>query len=622
MVWTHRGWHVCLLLIPLVWCEASEKDASDPHDAAQTRSGDGAPQAAAEGLSLDGAWDEEKADAVLAETLRLRIETDISGLTGPEKLAVTKLLEVGRTFHGLYEESRHAEAPLARRRLQTLHEQGHAKARTGKLLDLYRIFQGPIATTPDNERVAFLPVAPESEGRNVYPAGVTRAELDGFLEQHPEARSEILHVRTVVRRTTAEALSADLKTLEDHPVLSALHPDLELEWRRLRDDASRPAFYAVPYSVAYAQELLRAHDLLREASRAMAETDGDFAAYLALRALDLLTNDYEAGDAAWVTGRFGRLNAAIGSYETYDDKLYGVKSFFGLSLLLQDAQRTRALDEALQGIQALEDRLPYGPRKRVSAHIPVGAYAVIADFGQSRGTNTASILPNEPAHSRKYGRTVLLRTSTMLSEELFDLSKRKFAAAVADAHADDLTMEGQFQRTLWHEIGHYLGPDTTRAGASVKDSLSQYSNLIEEMKSDLCSLYAVPALLAAGHLDADGVRGIYASGIRRVLQAVKPRRDQPYQTMQLMQMNYYLAQGVLSFRDGRLSIDYRKLPATVESLLTEVLQIQLAGDPDRAGELVERWGGWSDDLHGVLAERMRAQAGPRVHLVHFSALGE
>ena len=45
------------------------------------------------------------------------------------------------------------------------------------------------------------------------------------------------------------------------------------------------------------------------------------------RARDLLTDDYESGDAAWITGRFRNLNAQIGSYETYDDELMGTRAF-------------------------------------------------------------------------------------------------------------------------------------------------------------------------------------------------------------------------------------------------------------------------------------------------------
>ena len=35
--------------------------------------------------------------------------------------------------------------------------------------------------------------------------------------------------------------------------------------------------------------------------------------------------------------------------------------------------------------------------------LPTGVYEVIADFGQSRGTNTATILPNEAYIARRYG---------------------------------------------------------------------------------------------------------------------------------------------------------------------------------------------------------------------------
>ena len=38
---------------------------------------------------------------------------------------------------------------------------------------LYRLFQGPIATTLDNQRLPFLPVDPPTPGKNVYPWGVS-----------------------------------------------------------------------------------------------------------------------------------------------------------------------------------------------------------------------------------------------------------------------------------------------------------------------------------------------------------------------------------------------------------------------------------------------------------------
>jgi len=91
--------------------------------------------------------------------------------------------------------------------------------------------------------------------------------------------------------------------------------------------ASRPlnegGFYDAPYSIAYADQLIKSHGLLNEAADALQKDDEEFARFLRNRARDLLTDDYESGDAAWVTGRFKNLNAQIGSYETYDDELFG-----------------------------------------------------------------------------------------------------------------------------------------------------------------------------------------------------------------------------------------------------------------------------------------------------------
>lgn len=37
---------------------------------------------------------------------------------------------------------------------------------------------------------------------------------------------------------------------------------------------------------------------------------------------------------------------------------------------------------------------------------------VIADFGQARGTNTATNLPNDPLFSHHYGRIILMRETS------------------------------------------------------------------------------------------------------------------------------------------------------------------------------------------------------------------
>src|SRR5690606_10576084 len=122
--------------------------------------------------------------------------------------------------------------------------------------------------------------------------------------------------------------------------------------------------------------------------------------------------------------------------------------------------------------------------------------------------------------------------------------------------------------------------------------------------------------------DDESLRSLYADGIRRTLQQVKPRRDQPYQTMQLMQMNWFLDAGALRFEDGKLAIDYDRYHDAVASLLREVLAIQSAGDPERAAQFVERWAQWDENLHGRIAAGIRDAVRYRCRLVHYAALGE
>ncbi len=571
----------------------------------------------------EGYWPLEKSQPILDKTKTITLNPDLSGLTAGESAAVSHLLQAGGILHRIYLESRHPEALVAARNLRGLNKADGNKA-TRNLLELYRLSKGPIVTTLDNKREAFLPVAPETPTRNVYPKGATREEIDAYLEKHPEERASILGERTVVRRNEPGAIEGDLRTLARHPVLDGIHPGLKQKLQSLMGQSEKHSFYAVPQSVAWATELISVHRLLNNAADAIEGDDAEFARFLRNRSRDLLSDDYESGDAAWDTGRFKRLNAQIGSYETYDDALYGVKAFMSLSLLKRNEEASAKMAEAIESIQLVEDSLPYEHHKRVRRDIPVGVYEVIADFGQSRGRNTATILPNDALFSRRYGRTILLRENIMRNETLFANAKAAFDAVVAEEFRDDLTSGGGFNRTLWHEVGHYLGVDRTRDGRTIDDALESTADSYEEMKADLVSLFAAPTLEAVGYYDEAGLTSLYAGGIRRTLQSVKPRREQAYQTMQLMQFNYFIDKGLITFdkKSGVLSIHYEKYPETVKSLLSEVLDIQYQGDKAKAEAFMDRWTEWKDDLHGVIAKQRRQSAQFRSVIVKYGALGE
>jgi hypothetical protein len=554
------------------------------------------------------AWDASRADAVLQRTQRLHLAADLSALSAGEREAVRELLAAGERMHRLYMLQRHPRALAAADYLA-------AHPELARENDLFRLNAGPIASTLDNMREPFLTVSPETPARNMYPVGTTRETLDAFFAANSDRRDELLDDRSVVWAATPENRRRALAALDRHEALDTLHPGLR---DRLRTSET---FIAVPYSVAYAEDFFFIYDRLNAAADAVESGDAAFARYLRLRARDLLADDYEGGDAAWVTGDFtGNLNAQVGSYETYDDALYGVKTFFSLSLLVRDRPRSEELQAALADIQVVENALPYEHHREVRSDIPVGVYNIIADFGQARGANTATILPNEAYLARQYGRTILMRGNILLNDEIFQETHRAFAAAVVAEQANHLTPESGFYRTLWHEIGHYLGVDQTANGRDLDVALEDTADLLEEMKADLASLTSARILQQRGRLTEAQLRGIYASGIRRVLQKNRPRREQAYNTMQLIQWNWFMERGALRFEDGRLRIDYRRYPEAVTSLLREVLAIQRAGDRGAANAFVERWTTWRPELHEVIATSMRESERTRFNLVTYEAL--
>jgi hypothetical protein len=581
-----------------------------------------------------GYWPLEKSQPIIDKTQTIRLSSDLSKLSDGEKTAVAKLIEVGQIFQKLYEEQRHPEALSSYRALEQLDKRTGSTPATQNLLTLYRLFQGPIATTLENKREPFLPVEATKPGKNMYPWGITKEQIEqalGLNSGQADKREKVMDLRSVVRTVNAKNLQADIATLNKYPALETLHPGLLADLlklsanpQRIMSQQQRTDVYAVPYAVAYADDLMKAYKLLNEAGDALAKDDEEFARYLRNRARDLLSNDYESGDASWVTGHFKNLNAQIGSYETYDDELYGVKTFFSFCLFLTRQAETTALRQAMKGLQALEDSLPYQNHKKVREDIPVGVYDVVADFGQSRGGNTATILPNESYVARRYGRTILLRANIMRDPNIFESTEKTLAAAIGEQQGKELTPDGNFYRTLWHEVGHYLGVDRTRDGRELDEALQDNANAMEEMKADLVSLFVAEALHKQGYYTDAQLRSVYAGGILRVLQNVRPRRDQPYQTMQLMQWNFYLENGLLSFDPATklMHVNYEKYHDVVGKMLEKTLAVQYEGDKAASDRYIDQYTKWDESLHGVIAANIRAQQRYRYRLFKYAALGE
>src|SRR5882724_13281833 len=98
-----------------------------------------------------GYWPLEKSQPIIDKTQTIRLAPELAQLSGGERNAVAKLIEVGKIFQQLYEEQRHFQAITAYRELLRVDKQTGASPATQNLLTLYRLNQGPIATTLENK---------------------------------------------------------------------------------------------------------------------------------------------------------------------------------------------------------------------------------------------------------------------------------------------------------------------------------------------------------------------------------------------------------------------------------------------------------------------------------------
>ena len=89
------------------------------------------------------------------------------------------------------------------------------------------------------------------------------------------------------------------------------------------------------------------------------------------------------------------------------------------------------------------------------------------------GTGTQDVSLFVESRLKTGGRTILLRRNIMESPELFAVSRAAFAAAVEDRFVPSFTPKGNSDRTLWHEIGHYLGVESARDGRDLDIALEQ-----------------------------------------------------------------------------------------------------------------------------------------------------
>jgi hypothetical protein len=488
----------------------------------------------------------------------------VNGLSEQERKMVYKLVEASQFLESIYWRQSDPKGLELYKRLLGCNQVMNQKIRrflmiNGSRYDLLENNKPFVGSEP------FLP------GRALYPAGITRAEIEAYVAKHPEKKAQIYSPFTVIKRQGAELI-------------------------------------AVPYHVEYKPWLTGAAAALREA--AALSPDKAFANFLRLRAEALLTDDYYKSDIAWLELENPKFDIIFAPYETYLDDLLGVKTSYGTAVMIRNDAESSSLDTFKKYVPEIQDALPLAAEDRPSMQgksTPMEVMDTPFRAGDLRHgyQAVADNLPNDPRiHQEKGTKKIFFKNfmDARVNYVVLPIGKllmREDQAAMA-------SMDGYLAVVLMHEICHGLGPAYARTSAGkadIRESIGPTYAGLEEAKADIVGLFALNWLMEKGVVPKEKAQEFYASHVAGIFRTVRFGVAEAHGRAEMMEFNYFAEQGAITYdsKTGKYAIDFTKMQTAIASLAKELLEIEATGDRNRAEQWFKKYDSMPTELKSALA---------------------
>jgi hypothetical protein len=495
----------------------------------------------------------ENIAAQLAKFRPVQMPFSASGLSTREVQMVRKLVEAGQDLESVFWRQSDPEG------LTIYQALAKCPGPTEKDIRHYLLINGNRYDLLEGNK-PFLANTVYEPGHALYPAGITRKEIEDFVGAHPARKAEIYNPWTVVRRSGKDLIG-------------------------------------IPYHVAFRQWLVPAAQALRDA--ASLSDDKAFASFLRLRADALLTDDYYKSDLAWVDLDNHKFDVIMAPYETYLDDLLGVKTSYGVAVMIRNPVESAKLTMYKQYAAAIQDALPIPAADRPSnAGHPTPMEVMDTPYrsGDLRHgyQAVADNLPNDPRiHAEKGTKKIFFKNFMDARVNYVVLPIGKLL--MREDQANLASMDGYLAVVVMHEMSHGLGPAYARVNgkqADIRESVGPIYSGLEEAKADIVGLYGLDWLMNKGVLPKSRARDYYASHVAGIFRTVRFGTAEAHAKAEMMEFNYFVEQGAITrdARTGRYAIDFAKFPVAVASLAKELLTIEATGNRARAEGWMTKYG--------------------------------
>jgi hypothetical protein len=421
-----------------------------------------------------------------------------------------------------------------------------------------------------DENKPFTGTQPIPPGRNLYPAGLTSAQIEAYVKAHPGEKDALYSPYTV------------------------------LQWQGAK-------LQAIPYRVEFKKWLEPAAKALREA--AGVSDDKDFAEFLRMRADALLSDDYYPSDLKWLDLKNPKIDVIYAPYETYLDDVLGVKTSYGAAILIRNEPESAKLALYQKYVPDIQDALPLGAADRPSKHgqptpmevmdAPLRAGDLLHGYQA-----VADNLPNDPrVHDTKGTKKIFFKNFMDARVNSVVLPLAKYL--MPEAQAAQASGEGYLAAVVLHEISHGLGPAYSRVNGKqqpITEAMGPVYSALEEAKADVVGMYGLAWLMDHGALPKNRAQEYYSSYVAGIFRSVRYGVAEAHGRAEMMEFNYLVEQKAVNRVAGKYAVDFARMPATIASLSKELLTIEATGDRARA----EAWFNRYDKMPAELAEAMKA----------------
>ncbi len=412
--------------------------------------------------------------------------------------------------------------------------------------------------------------------------------------------------------------------------------------------ADGAGFKAVPYSVAYKDEMEAVAKELDAAAAAIESKDeAAFKKYLGAAAKAFRTNDWEPANEAWVA--MGPLNSKwylrIAPDEVYYEPCAWKAGFaVNFSRINPDSlEWQKKLEPVKNEMEKALATLAGPPYKARNVKFKLPDFIdVILNAGDQRNPHGATIgqsLPNWGPVAEKGGRTVAmtnLYTDPDSRAQLEEQMKSLFCpATMAFATSDP---KPAVMSTVLHEAAHNLGPAHDYKVNGKKDSEvfgGPLASTMEELKAQTSALYFADWLAAKNVITKDEAKRAHARDVAWAFGHIsrgmydsdgKPKN---YSQLASIQMGTLFKDGALSWKTGEkaangtdagcFEIDFAKWTTTIDALAKRVLQAKGTGDKADAekmkADLVDAKDDWAKAKEVVTERWLRAPKATFVYSV-------